>query len=498
MRQTVLLLTFLTIFAGCSNERPQQEEQKKIPAISKSASSETTTPSIEPTVSTNSITPQVKRALPFLQSIQSVQQGELISFYPPTGETYEYEVSTQHEGKDGNINLTAIVEGCETCSMTLVAGKSGSFGRIQTPEATYQLTVENGQTKLINLYAPGNIIVPKINDTAIPPRPQQNLASQAAEDTSTTVPDPFTAASEELLASSTTIDLMIFYSAGIVEDYPGDLLQTRLNYLVTLANAAYQRSNIDATLRLVHSEQVNYSDALSNDDALKAITNGTAPFENTATQRTNHGADLVMILRSFNKDTHGGCGLAWVTGHNGDFSGYAQYGYSAVSDGSDGNYYCTDLTATHELGHNLGSTHDRANASGSSPAYPYAYGYGIDGTFGTIMSYLHPEVDRFSNPNQIACGPSEKQVACGVDENADDSANNTLSINNAAPAIADFVATHHSGDLDNDGNIDLEDTVNALRISAGLSPAQSINQYEDIDGDGRIGVQEAIHTLQQQ
>ncbi|WP_163335728.1 reprolysin-like metallopeptidase [Desulfopila sp. IMCC35008] len=498
MRQTAFLLILLTLFSGCSVEQPEQDSKKDSPAQSQAAAPGKPAPTAVPSVaSTESIAQQVEKTLPFLQNIQSTQQGERIPFHSPTGETYEFKVINHSSSSKGNTNLTAIIEGCDTCSMTLVTGKSGSFGRIQTPETTYQLTVENGQARLIDLYAPGNVIVPKINDTAIPPRPQQRPESQAATDT-TAVPEPPAVGLGEQITSSTTIDLMILYSAGMVQDYPGDLLQTRLNYLVTLTNEAYQRSNINAAVRLVHSQQVAFADSLSNDAALTAITNGTAPFEDTATLRTNHGADLVMILRSYQKDSHGGCGLTWVTGNNGDFTGYAGYGYSAVSDGSDGNYYCTDLTATHELGHNLGTTHDRANAGSASPAYPYAYGYGISGSFGTIMSYISPEINRFSNPEQVVCGPTDAQIACGVDENASNSANNTLSINYSAPAVAGFVATQHSADVDNDGTIDLEDTVKALQISAGMPSAQSTNIYEDIDGDGRIGVQEAIHALQQQ
>jgi len=41
----------------------------------------------------------------------------------------------------------------------------------------------------------------------------------------------------------------------------------------------------------------------------------------------------------------------------------------------------------------MGSAHDRAHQT-TSPYFPYAYGYGIEGSFGTIMSYINPTVGK--------------------------------------------------------------------------------------------------------
>jgi hypothetical protein len=52
------------------------------------------------------------------------------------------------------------------------------------------------------------------------------------------------------------------------------------------------------------------------------------------------------------------------------------------------------------------------------------------------------------------------------------------------------------GDVNNDGQVNLTDTVLALRVIAGISPQQIVYKEADINGDGKIGLPEAIYILQ--
>ena len=55
----------------------------------------------------------------------------------------------------------------------------------------------------------------------------------------------------------------------------------------------------------------------------------------------------------------------------------------------------------HEMGHNLGLSHDRANTSPGSSFLPYAYGYQVPNVFYTIMAYpclFCRGIDYYSNP----------------------------------------------------------------------------------------------------
>ena len=56
-------------------------------------------------------------------------------------------------------------------------------------------------------------------------------------------------------------------------------------------------------------------------------------------------------------------------------SSFEPYAFSVV------NWTCANanLSMAHEIGHNMGLNHDRPNAGNPSPAFPYAYGYAVNG-----------------------------------------------------------------------------------------------------------------------
>ncbi|HAO31572.1 MAG TPA: hypothetical protein DCQ84_01280, partial [Candidatus Competibacteraceae bacterium] len=91
------------------------------------------------------------------------------------------------------------------------------------------------------------------------------------------------------------------YTPGLASQL-GSGLTARLDQLVALSNQAYRDSGVYINLRLVHSQQVNYSDATTNDVALDALTDGADPaLANVASLRDTYGADLVSLIRPFNR-----------------------------------------------------------------------------------------------------------------------------------------------------------------------------------------------------
>lgn len=227
----------------------------------------------------------------------------------------------------------------------------------------------------------------------------------------------------------TTIDLAVVFTTGMVTRY-GSVsgVVNRINQLVTAANDAYANSEVAITLRLVKTEQVSYPDTGDNGDALNAFSGFQAsptfgeisPLPALAATvrpiRNATGADIMVLLRPFSVATHGGCGIAWLGDGNSNVAFDSQFGYAVVSDGSDGSYFCAVDSFAHEVGHNMGLTHDRPNAAGEGATF-FSYGYGLNyngptANLGDIMSYASNRVPFFSSPN-LRCNTANRTCALG-------------------------------------------------------------------------------------
>ena len=334
--------------------------------------------------------------------------------------------------------------------MVVTYSASGAQGQISTPYGLYLIKTVGRQQWLIDVNGSGlRRIAPLKNDgldrhqeaSASPLRGEADQRAVAAAASATLSPDSkSTVAGAIASADLTRIDLLVLYTSGLEKDYDGvDQLNTRIQNLVALANQAYIDSGVDISLRLVGVVKIDAPDNSSQLDTLDALTKGTGPYKNVAWLRDAYGADLVSLIRPFSLAQGGLCGTGWVGGTNGaSIALYRDQGFSVVSDGRDGGYYCSAYTLAHELGHNMGSVHDRATVAqqdGNHGVFPYSFGYGIAGQFGTIMSYFDPEVGKFSTPDRMCKG----KTACGITEaDASNSANNALSLNNTRRYVAAY------------------------------------------------------------
>ena len=370
----------------------------------------------------------------FNPAAMKLMPGEEIELVLPNGTNYPvvFDRKESHPNRDetwvGHVKSSAGTDH----RVLITVGKASTVGRFRTPAGNFLLRTENGKQWLVDPVEAGHkgMQIDKEGRMA-PGKPLSQHQGLSAE---RSLPEVASAQS-----SSPTIDIAVLYPPSMVSRF-GSVsgVETRINFLVAITNQSYIDSGIAAKLRLVHTEQIYYPDRKNLDLALDALSAseidpGSASMDiSTAgvkAMRDRVGADLVSLVRPFNTAVDDGCGMAWmITGSDDDAK---QLGYSVVNDGPDAGgteYYCSDYTFAHELGHNMGSVHDRENAH-SSGAYPYSYGFGIEGVFGTIMSYIDPTVGKFSSPWILCNG-----YVCGIANWAD----NARSINNRSTAIANF------------------------------------------------------------
>ena len=333
----------------------------------------------------------------------------------------------------------------------ITTSAAGSLGNILTPSGELELTTVSDSQWLIDRSASGLTTLHPDHTDGVPPTIAQagggGLPGVAMGGTTTApaAPATVTVANAGTTTTATQIDVLVIYTPGFVTRL-GANWRTRIDQLVALTNQSYIDSGVPQQIRLVGVEQVNYADTTTNSTALSLLTSSSGAFSTVAGLRKKYGADLVTLMRPFYMNAQGqNCGVGYISGYGGsNVAAYSSYGFSVVSDGKDTagtNYYCTDYTFTHELGHNMGSMHDRttvASQGGGTGAYPYSFGYGRSGSFGTIMSYISPVVGKFSNPRLSTCGGTQ---ACGVATTASNSADNATSLSNTAKAVSGFQAT---------------------------------------------------------
>lgn len=357
---------------------------------------------------------------------------------PEIGKTaLVYEKSEQTES--GNTNFIGYLRDYGTDYRAIVTyGTGGAVGKISTPNGEFQL--ENN--KLVNMELAGNVVAQNATPDALVPMLDAQTVQAMSMSKQESNFDPMRAVSNEIV----TLDLFLYYTDGFAKRM-GTSTALRIDNLVAISNQAYVDSQVFVKLRLVGKKQVAYTDDNSNNTALSEMLSNKTPFTTRATDKSNSGADLMMLLRPFKYPVQSSCGVGYIGGANNQpIKYYANYALSVVSDGKDMNgssYYCQDLSFVHEIGHNMGSMHDRATVKsqgGGSGVFPYSFGYnGTLSKFGTVMSYTQPRVGKFSNPNIKTCPNNE---VCGVIEtDTTKSANNALSLNSVRFDVANFTAT---------------------------------------------------------
>jgi len=241
-------------------------------------------------------------------------------------------------------------------------------------------------------------------------------------------------------------DLLVVYTPKAKSELGQAVLESAILNAVNAANQAYQNSKIDLRLNLVRQQEIQYIESTSLHTDLERLRKVSDGYMNEVHGlRDQYGADLVALVRWYNHD--GLCGMALglrkVNPYDVDYTSAARTTFS-VNSASGG--CLSDQTLAHEIGHNQGNAHDRANTEGGG-LYPYSYGFRRcvdDGKgFGDIMSYWEgcpgfKRINYFSNPNVSYNG-----FATGIayETSPSTSADTARSMNNTAARIQAVRAT---------------------------------------------------------
>jgi hypothetical protein len=290
------------------------------------------------------------------------------------------------------------IEGVPGSSVTFVMEDGVMAGNIRTPSAYYQL----------RYVAPDLHAVRQIDESRYPQEGDPIPVGSPQPDTAPTAP---AAAADD----GTRFDVMVVYTAAARAAARGTAAMNALiNLAVAETNTAYARSGVIPRLRLVHTEEVAYDETDNFFTDLNRLTDPSDGFmDNVHALRSAHGADLVSLIVEGTTL----CGLAWVM--TDQSHGFEASAFSVTNRiCATGNY-----SFGHELGHNMGLQHDRADTP-EDGVFSYSHGYvDIAHGFRTIMG-VQPDppccsrIQNFSNPN-VTSGGFPTGVPGGSGESAD-------------------------------------------------------------------------------
>jgi peptidyl-Asp metalloendopeptidase len=314
----------------------------------------------------------------------------------------------------GSRSFIGYVAGIEQSSVILSVYGEILSGNISLPGAFYQ----------VRYVGEGLHAVYQIDQSAFPPEGQPIPVYDTKKDSSqNSIPVKGD--------SGAQIDVMVVYTPAARSTAGGTAaMQSLVSLAVTETNTGYSQSGVSQRVRLVYSDEINYTESSWDKDLdrLKSQTDGY--MDQVHGIRDQYGADLVVLIT----EKTDSCGLGYLMATlSGDFESKA---FCVVARNCATGYY----SFAHEMGHNMGSQHDHAQNDGSG-LYAYSHGYQAPSkAFRTIMAYdcagtSCPRINYWSNPGLRWIATGELMGVAGEGAAA---ADNHRSLNNSAYTVANF------------------------------------------------------------
>lgn len=315
------------------------------------------------------------------------------------------------------------LEGVEGGYFYLVKNGKVAILHVASPKGIYEVSWAGGD----NLYKVVEIDQTKMEDH--PPGVYENLPVGNA------VPkdQPRSAMINGTKADSAArIDIMVVYTeAARAAEGSTDAMLARIALAVTETNESYHNSGVTTRLRLVHTEEVSYTesgDIFTDVNRLKSASDGY--MDNVHSLRSTYGADMVGLIV---ENGGGYCGVAST------IMATAATAFQVTARDCATGYY----SFGHEFGHLQGARHD-VHVDTSTTPYPYGHGYTYPaGAWRTIMAYNDAcvaagtsctRLQYWSNPYVLYSG-----VPAGtVTPTGNETAKNYLVLNNTDYTVANF------------------------------------------------------------
>ncbi len=308
------------------------------------------------------------------------------------------------------------VSGTERRAIFMVDGDSVA-GHVNLGRASLEIRPRRGRQHAIDL-VDTTLLAPEAPPIAVPHRAKGRMSAAEAAD------------------NGKVFDVMVLYTKNTVAGAGSNkAIRMLIKLGVTETNVAFADSKVIPRIRLVKLAKDPYKetgDAFTDVERLRTL--GDGHWVKVDRLRDRFGADFVVGI----VELIGIGGVAFTM--NGVSPAFERSAVALVRRP----HISPGYTFAHELGHNFGLLHDRANARlasdsrfrGSNRAYSFSYGYAdVPGNFRTIMAYAPPEprILRWANPKKTFNGRPT-----GIDRRESDSADARISINRARRTLANF------------------------------------------------------------
>ena len=406
-----------------------------------------------------------------ITSLQSmdVRVGDVMSIRSEYGDIHEFQIQAARRSSLGNRVISGL-SGAGARLIMVITSDGGLQGSIHDGDVAYRLTqtAEGLQWHYVDP------VLARPADHGAILRPQARMQRQpVAVETgrrAMKLKSQKNLADEEVRypqfgSGVATLDILFYHETGMTDP------EVIADFVTEVTNQAMLDSRIDMQVNIVGIKALEVDASLLQEEVLDQMFEAEGAFSEIEMDRSFYGADLVLTLRENIPADDDACGIAYVGVYDGEpwrrlYTAVVQW----LPVEAPGNDYCTDTTTAHEIGHLLGSQHERRIAEpGEMGAFTYSFGhYGT--RFHTIMSYGDErERPYFSNPDLIACDG----LPCGLPESDPESANNARGFTQTRFMLAGYEGDTFAPELVRDFVIDeeceLDDGGTGSRYGHGIS-----------------------------